>query len=84
MIIIVATLYAGIYTWAEISHRPTLHYWAIAVYGLLLALVGVFARVNHLDGHWLALVATMAVGYWWMPRLIWRLCVATHSDHVNH
>ncbi len=84
MIILTAALYAGIYSWAEITRKRTLHYWAIAVYGLLLALVGLFSHINHLHGHWLALTVAMAIGYWWMPRLIWRLCVATHSHEFNN
>ncbi len=80
MIILIAALYAGIYTWAEIAKKSALHYWAIAAYVCLLGVVGVFSRVNHLNGHWLILTIVMAIGYWWMPRLIWRLCVGTHAN----
>ncbi|MGJ0485130.1 MAG: hypothetical protein ACR65R_11450 [Methylomicrobium sp.] len=39
----------------------------------------VFAKALHLEGHWRILTVLMVIGYWWMPRLIWRLCTATHA-----
>ena len=84
MIILVAALYAGLYAWAQMSRRDSLHKWASLTYGLLLAFVALFSQVNHLNGHWLTLVVLMAIGYWWMPRLIWRLCAATHADETEH
>lgn len=80
MIVLLAALYAGLYAWAAITRKAKLRYWTWLVYGLLLACVGVFAKVYHLSGYWQILAAAMAFGYWWMPRLIWRLCVATHIE----
>lgn len=84
MIILVAALYAGLYAWAEMTRKISLRYWAGTVYGVLLICVAVFARTNHLSGHWLLLAVTMVAGYWWMPRLIWRLCVSTHAGESGH
>lgn len=80
MIVVLAALYAGLFAWAKISRKKALHYAAWLVYGLLLVCVVIFAKVYHLHGYWQFLTVLMAVGYWWMPRLIWRLCVKTHSD----
>ncbi len=84
MIILIAALYAGIYTWAETTGKNSLFYWAQAVYLVLLGFVGLFSFINHLNGYWLTLTVLMAIGYWWMPRLIWRLCESTHADDIHH
>lgn len=80
MIVLLAALYAGLFAWAQITAKAAPHYAALLVYGLLLVCVAIFAKVYHLNGYWQILTVTMVAGYWWMPRLIWRLCVQTHAD----
>jgi hypothetical protein len=84
MIILVAALYAGLFAWAKITNKNGLNYWSWLAYIVLLICVAKFTQINHFSGHWLWLSFIMVFGYWWMPRLIWRLCVLTHSDEVGH
>lgn len=87
MIILLATVYAGLFAWAKIrKHRPML-YGAWLAYLLLVVCVGFFSFINHFNSYWLVLSLLMVLGYGWMPHLIWGLCVATHADdpdHTNH
>ncbi len=84
MIILIATLYAGLFAWAKLKQNAALIRWQWFVYGLLLCCILVFAKVMHLTGEWFVLVLLMALGYAGMPRLIWSLCVATHTGEENH
>ena len=84
MIIFTAALYAGLFAWAKISARQSINLFAWLAYAALLACVGVFSAINHFSGYWLLLSLTMAVGYAFMPRIIWNLCVATHGDETDH
>lgn len=84
MIIFTAALYAGLFAWARISSRKSINLLAWLAYAALLACVGVFSAVNHFSGYWLLLSLSMAVGYAFMPRIIWNLCVATHGDETDH
>ncbi len=80
MIILVAALYAGLYAWQKIAGGRFLKYWQATAFAGLLVFVAIFAHVNHLNGEWRFLSALMLVGYWCMPRIIWRLCAATHAN----
>lgn len=80
MIILTAVLYAALFAWAKISARQVINIYAWLAYIALLVCVAVFSAVNHFSGYWLVLSVVMAIGYAFMPRLIWRLCVATHGD----
>ncbi|MCQ8118435.1 hypothetical protein [Methylomonas rosea] len=86
LIILLATVYASLYAWAKISGRRALSIGAWLTYAALLICVGVFSYVNHFNDYWLVLSLLMALGYGWMPRLIWKLCAATHDEdtHNNH
>ncbi len=80
LIILTATVYVSLYAWAEIKNKQSLRYWAWFVYFLLLGCVTVFVQVMNLNGYWQIIAVMMAIGYWWMPRLILRLCIATHTE----
>lgn len=84
MIILTATLYAGLFAWGRISGRRAAYIGALCSYAGLLVCVGIFSLVNHFTGYWLLLSLTMLVGYAFMPYAIWRLCVATHADETDH
>lgn len=84
MIILSAALYAALYAWAKIKTRPRFYWGAWLAYAALLVCVGIFSTVNHFTGYWLWLSLSMAVGYAFMPRFIWRLCVATHAEEPEH
>ena len=80
MIILLAALYAVLYAWGKITDKSVLSYWAMFIYVLLLGCVMVFVNVMNLKGYWQIIALLMAIGYWWMPRFILQLCVATHID----
>lgn len=84
MIILLGTLYAGLFAWAKITAQYRFQLGAWLVYLALLVAVAVFSQINHFNGYWLTLSFLMAVGYGWMPYVIWRLCVATHTDESEH
>jgi hypothetical protein len=79
LIILIAAMYAALFAWEKLRASALLRYASFLVYALLLICVWIFAQALHLEGHWRILTVLMAVGYWWMPRLIWRLCAATHA-----
>lgn len=84
MIILTAALYAAVYAWGEITDRTAVRIGSLFVYALLLVCVVVFVNVANLTGYWQIVAVLMTLGYWWMPRFIWRLCVATHADEPQH
>lgn len=84
MIIFTAALYAALFAWAKFSNRRPAYIGAWLAYATLLGCVGIFSVVNHFSGHWLLLSFTMAVGYAFMPHVIWHLCVATHGNETEH
>lgn len=84
MIILLGTLYAGLFAWAKITAQYRFQFGAWLVYLALLVAVAVFSQINHFTGFWLALSFLMVVGYGWMPYVIWRLCIATHTDESEH
>jgi FlaA1/EpsC-like NDP-sugar epimerase len=83
MIILTAALYAAVYAWGEITDRTAVRIGSLFVYALLLVCVVVFVKVANLTGYWQIVAVLMTFGYWWMPRFIWRLCVATHADEAQ-
>jgi len=80
LIILTAVVYVTLYTWAEVKHKRFVKYASWFVYAALIGCVLLFSRIMHLNGYWQILSVLMALGYWWMPRLILRLCVATHEE----
>lgn len=84
MIIFTAALYAALFAWAKLSKRRLAHLGTWLAYAALLVCVVLFSSVNHFSGHWLLLSITMAIGYAFMPHVIWHLCVATHVDETEH
>jgi hypothetical protein len=77
--VLLAALYAALFAWERLQGGAGFRYGSWLVYGFFLVCVAVFAKALHLDGHWRLLAVLIPVGYWWMPRLIWRLCAATHT-----
>ena len=86
LIILLATLYAALFAWSKVSGRKILTILAWLSYASLLFCIGVFSYINHFNDYWLVLSLLMALGYGWMPRLIWGLCAATHDEttHQTH
>ena len=55
------------------------HFALLAYAGVVLAAVGLCWALR-LQGLWLVLIAVVLVGYFFAPRAIWRLSVATHQE----
>lgn len=84
LIILSAAVYAALFAWGKLRGGALVRYGSWLAYGLLLACVAAFVKALNLEGHWRFLVVLMVVGYWWMPRLIWRLCTVTHAHKTGH
>lgn len=84
LIVLLAALYAALFAWAKIRRARRFLYGAGLVYGVLLACVALFSRINHFTGPWLFIALLMTVGYGTMPYLVWRLCVATHAGRSEN
>ena len=52
----------------------------VAYVGVVLAAAALCWALR-LQGLWLLLVAVLLVGYFAVPRAVWRLSVATHQEH---
>lgn len=79
LVVLFGAGYAALYTWARLTDRRVLLWWAYGCYGLLALAVAKLAQFNHLDDLWQSLVLLMLVGYLLAPRAIWRLCAGTHE-----
>lgn len=83
MVIGWGALYAILITLARRLGRKGLGYAAIATYVALAVCVGALAWAANLTGPWRILVGLMLLGYYFMPRMILRLCEDTHA-HLEH
>ncbi len=83
MVIAWGVLYAVLITLARRTGRADLRVGAAFSYVMLGATIAALAWAANLTGPWLALVGLMLVGYFLMPRMILRLCEATHA-HLAH
>lgn len=71
--------YALGYAWARLWRRPAVLVGAYAAFAVLVVAVWALARTAHLDGHWRHLSALMLLGYFLLPRVVFRLCTGTHA-----
>ncbi len=78
-IILSGACYALFYAWARLRHRPAFLNWALLAYAVLAACVLTLMQTAHLDGSWRAIALLMLIGYFLAPRIIFRLCAATHD-----
>ena len=78
MVIVCGALYALIFAWSRVYHRPRLMLLAYVAYALLFISVAALADAMHLTGLWQIVAGTMLIGYLLAPHGIWHLCVATH------
>ncbi|MEQ9067157.1 MAG: hypothetical protein RLO18_10555, partial [Gimesia chilikensis] len=61
------------------NNRTFLAYSRYSYLGLVLAATSLIWSLQ-LQGLWLGLVVLLLLGYFFAPRAIWNLTVATHSD----
>lgn len=86
MVIMSGGLYALLFAYARLRHRPRLMWLAYAAYLGLVASVITLATAANLFGStfWIIVVALMLVGYLLAPHAIWHLCVGTHRDEPGY
>lgn len=82
MVIMAGGLYALLFAYSRLKHRPRFMWMAYAAYGVLVASVLTLASAANLFNSifWITIVALMLVGYLLAPHAIWHLCVGTHAD----
>ena len=56
---------------------------SFGAYGLLAIAVYVLINSLALSGFWLLVSAVMLIGYFFLPRAIWQLCVGTHAGEAT-
>lgn len=80
MVILTGALYALLFAYARVKHRPRLMPLAYLAYLGLVVSVMVLAYAANLfsSGFWVFIVVLMLVGYLFAPHAIWHLCVGTH------
>lgn len=81
MVIMTGALYALLFAYARVKHRPRLMPLAYLAYLGLFASVVVLAFAANLfsSGFWSFIVLLMLIGYLLAPHAIWHLCVGTHA-----
>lgn len=82
-IIVSGAAYALLFAGARLRRRRDLLVWAYAAFAVLAGAVWVLAETAHLDGYWRVLAGLMLIGYFAAPRLIFRLCAATHEAEAT-
>jgi hypothetical protein len=78
-IILSGACYALLFAWAKLASRPALIRWAYVAYAALAVSVWLLTDTAHLEGYWRILAAAMLIGYFAAPRVMFRLCSATHA-----
>jgi glucan phosphoethanolaminetransferase (alkaline phosphatase superfamily) len=81
MVIMTGALYALLFAYARVKHRPRLMPLAYLSYLGLFASVLVLAFAANLfsSSLWSFIVLLMLIGYLLAPHAIWHLCVGTHA-----
>jgi hypothetical protein len=80
MIVTFGGFYAGFFALGRLRNSVMLIWLAHASYVVLAAASWGLATNLGLEGVWAYLVPCLLLGYFIAPRMIWRLCVATHGD----
>lgn len=79
-IVLTGALYSLFYALGKFHSSQLSILAAYGSYALLAVAVYFLVDSLALNGVWLVIVAVMLAGYFWVPRAIWQLCVAVHSD----
>lgn len=83
LVVLFGALYAAVLAFAKLYRRRDLTLLAYLFFAALTASVGVLTQALHLAGVWHVLVGALLMGYLLVPRLIWKLSVATHAGAVD-
>jgi len=82
MVIMTGGLYALLFAYARLKHRPGFMLLAYTAYlGLFISVLTLaFAANLFNNSFWTVIVVLMLIGYLLAPHAIWHLCVGTHRD----
>ncbi len=83
VVVLAGALYALFFALGRLQMSSAFSMASLISYGLLVAAVYVLVINLKLSGFWIAVAATMLVGYFLAPRAIWHLCVGTHADDAG-
>lgn len=73
-----ATLYAILYTLANLQQSTRLMFFAYLSYLCLFVCVVYLSNALNFEGVWFILSLLLLLGYFFGPKLMLKLCVATH------
>ena len=79
-IVLMGALYALFFALGRLRTSRSLNIAALLAYALLAVAVYVLINALALSGFWILVTTVMLVGYFFLPRAIWHLCVGTHGD----
>ena len=84
MVIMTGGLYALLFAYSRLKHRPGLMLLAYTAYlGLFVSVLTLAFAANLFNSSfWTVIVLLMLVGYLLAPHAIWHLCVGTHRDEA--
>jgi hypothetical protein len=83
LVVVCGALYAACLAFGRLRASTALTVIASLAYLGLVASALTLAGTLGLRGAWWVVVATMLVGYWFLPRAIWRLSTATHAAEIR-
>ena len=84
MVIMTGGLYALLFAYSRLKHRPGLMLLAYTAYlGLFVSVLTLAFAANLVNStFWTVIVLLMLIGYLLAPHAIWHLCVGTHRDEA--
>jgi hypothetical protein len=83
LVVVCGALHAACLAFARLRASNTLTVIAAFAYAGLVASALTLAAALGLRGVWWLVVAAMLVGYWLLPRAIWRLSAETHEPEIQ-
>jgi hypothetical protein len=81
-IVLMGALYSLFFALARLHSSRAFSLASFGAYGLLAIAVYVLINSLALSGFWLLVSAVMLIGYFFLPRAIWQLCVGTHAGEA--
>lgn len=83
LVVICGGLYALALAFARLYDSKLLGWLSQVAYAVLVICAFVLADSLALSTMWYALIVIMLAGYWYAPRAIWHLTVATHAPEAR-
>ena len=80
VIVLMGALYSLFFALGRLHTNRTMAAAGLLAYAMLTAAVYGLIHALALTGIWIIVTTVMLVGYFFLPRAIWHLCVGTHAD----